>query len=447
MIKLVDLLKEVLLTELNKQQLDVIAKLLNTERTSEFDGKLNSLNAMGMTYPDILKQVKDGVSQDKSFDDILNSMSSITGKSSKELESDFDTIIDNNDLTVMVPHTHAASRKLGLSHFAFRDCEEGGKDSAWCTTYKIPDHFDDYYYNRNITLYYIKVKSPQMIEQLKIAFPKKWERMVVIALGINNDGTIFGYDGLDGVIPKKDIKIFTNITGVNKILVQRRSPEERQDDYLIVAQKQIQQYIKDGSKGNLNLSKNPILSLPNNLSRVGGNLFLYSSKITSLPDNLEVGGDLVVSTLTSALPKGLKVGGDLDLQGSKITSLPDDLEIGKDLYLQNSKIKSLPDNLKVKGSLSLSNTKITSLPDNLEVGGDLYLFRTSITSLPNNLKARNIQAGGSNITFIPKGSVADSVNIAQTPFLESLFEKFGKGNFKEILKFLKKEYPGIKGWI
>jgi hypothetical protein len=41
MIKLVDLLKEVLLTELNKQQLDVIAKLLNTERTSEFDGKLN----------------------------------------------------------------------------------------------------------------------------------------------------------------------------------------------------------------------------------------------------------------------------------------------------------------------------------------------------------------------------------------------------------------------
>ena len=30
---------------------------------------------------------------------------------------------------------------------------------------------------------------------------------------------------------------------------------------------------------------------------------------------------------------------------------------------------------------------------------------------------------------------------------KSLFEKFGKGNFKEILEFLKKEYPGVKKWI
>jgi hypothetical protein len=179
-----------------------------------------------------------------------------------------------------------------------------------------------------------------MIEQLKAAFPKKWERMVVIALAINNDGTIFGYDGLDGVISKKDIKIFTNITGINKILVQRRSPEERQDDYSIVTQKQIQQYIKDGSKGNLNLFKNPILSLPNNLSRVGGNLFLYGSEITSLPDNLEVEGNLVMPTghLTRTLPKGLKVGGDLDLHSSEITSLPNDLEVGGILDLRDTPI-------------------------------------------------------------------------------------------------------------
>jgi hypothetical protein len=39
----------------------------------------------------------------------------------------------------------------------------------------------------------------------------------------------------------------------NKILVPRRSKEERQKNYLIATEKKIQQYIKDGSKGDLNL--------------------------------------------------------------------------------------------------------------------------------------------------------------------------------------------------
>jgi len=427
MIKLIDLLKEVLLTELNKQQLDVIAKLLNTERTSEFDSKLNSLNAMGMTYPDILKQVKDGVSQGKSFDNILNDMSSTTGKSSKELESDFEIIIDNNDLIVMVPHTHAASRKLGLSHFAFRDCEGGGKDSAWCTTYKSPDHFNDYYYKDNLTFYYIKVKSLQMIKQLATSFPKNWKSMIVVALAVKNNGSIAGWDGLDEPIPTQTIKIFTDITGINDILVPKRSPEERQSNYTNVIQKQIQQYIKNGSEGDLNL---------------------VGIKITSLPDNLKVGGDLNLnSTSIESLPNNLKVGGTLYLNFTPIKSLPDNLEVGGDLNLINTQIESLPNNLKVGGSLNLSSTSIKSLPDNLKVRDNLFLARTLIKSLPDNLEVGYIQAGGSNITFIPKELVANSVNIAQTPFLESLFEKFGKGNFKEILEFLKKEYPGVKKWI
>jgi hypothetical protein len=427
MVKLIDLLKEVLLTELNKQQLDVIAKLLNTKRTSEFDSKLNSLNAMGMTYPDILKQVKDGVSQDKSFDDILNSMSSTIGKSSKELESDFDTIIDNNDLTVMVPHTHAASRKLGLSYFAFRDCEEGGKDSAWCTTYKSPNHFNDYYYKKNITLYYIKVKSPQMIKQLAISFPKNWKSMIVVALAVKNNESIEGWDGLDEPIPTQTIKIFTDITGINDILVPKRSPEERQSDYTNVIQKQIQQYIKNGSKGDLNLSDTKITSLPDNL-KVEGKLDLFRAQITSFPNNLKVGGDLDLnSAKITSLPDNLKVGGTLYLSNTKITSLPDNLEVGDSLILFKAQITSLPDNLKVRGSLDLFNTQITSLPDNLEVGGSLVLNNTQITSLPTDL-------------------AANSVHIAQTPFLESLFKKFGKDNSKEILEFLKNTYPRIKRW-
>ena len=89
------------------------------------------------------------------------------GLSVKDLESDYEVIRDDEELLVMVPHTHEASRKLGLSHFAFRDCEGGGKDSAWCTTYKAPDHFNGYYYKNNVTFYYVKVRSENLQQTLE----------------------------------------------------------------------------------------------------------------------------------------------------------------------------------------------------------------------------------------------------------------------------------------
>ena len=169
----------------------------------------------------------------KSFADLKNEVDTINksgeGVSVKDLESDYETIIDTPDLLVMSPHTHEASRKLGLSHFAFRDCTDkngnttGEKDSAWCTTYKAPDHFNDYYYSHNVTFYYVLVKSPAMIEELQKAFPgnhkknkklKKYKAMMVVALAVLSDGKIDGYDGLDDQISAKDIKTFTQITGL-----------------------------------------------------------------------------------------------------------------------------------------------------------------------------------------------------------------------------------------
>ena len=87
------------------------------------------------------------------------------------------------------------------------------------------------------------------------------------------------------------IKLINLLKENNKILVPRRSPEERQKNYNIAIQKKIQQYIKDGGKGDLDLSNTKITSLPDNLE-VGGNLDLASTPITSLPDNLKVGGNL-----------------------------------------------------------------------------------------------------------------------------------------------------------
>lgn len=159
------------------------------------------------------------INQFKTFNDLYNEVNTINksgeGISVKDLESDYDTVIDNSDLLIMSPHTHEASRRLGLSHFAFRYCEDGNKDSTWCTTYKSPDHFNDYYYTHNVTFYYIKVKSPQMIEELKKSFPSKWNRLIVVALAVLNNGKIDGYDGLDKQLGDEDIEKFTSIVGIS----------------------------------------------------------------------------------------------------------------------------------------------------------------------------------------------------------------------------------------
>lgn len=157
--------------------------------------------------------------QIKTFKDLAAEVDEINktgeGVSNKELESDYETIIDNSNLLIVSPHTHEASRKLGLSQFAFRDCGDGTKDSSWCTTYKAPDHFNDYYYKNNVTFYYIKVKSEELIEELKEMFPKRWKNLIVVALAILEDGEIDGYDGLDKQMNEKDIKAFTKIIGIS----------------------------------------------------------------------------------------------------------------------------------------------------------------------------------------------------------------------------------------
>lgn len=190
---------------INKQVTD-IDELRNT--IEEF----NTFLEKGKTKTKDIYQLKTFKALKDEVDDINKTGE---GVSVKDLESDYDTVIDNSDLLIMSPHTHEASRKLGLSYFAFRDCGDGNKDSAWCTTYKAPDHFNDYYYKHNVTFYYIRVKSEQMIKQLKKAFPKRWKNMIVVALAVLEDGKVDGYDGLDKQIKGKDIKTYTNIIGIS----------------------------------------------------------------------------------------------------------------------------------------------------------------------------------------------------------------------------------------
>jgi hypothetical protein len=207
----------------------------------------------------------------------------------------------------------------------------------------------------------------------------------------------------------KEVLQENNSLTEEKILIPRRTPEERRKNFIKATQQKIQQYIKNGSKGDLDLYNTPITSLPDNLKQVGGDLDLYNTSITSLPDNLtRVGGWLDLSnTPITKLPDNLTVDGWLDLSSTSITSLPDNLTVDGYLNLSNTPITTLPDNLKVGGWLSLSNTPITKLPDNLTVGGSLYLSNTKITSLSDNLKV----GGSLSLNFTPITSLPDNLAV------------------------------------
>jgi len=156
--------------------------------------------------------------QFKSFADLkkeVDELNAIGSESKSELRDDYEIVTDDDKVLIAVPHSHEASRYLGLSKFTYRDCEGGGKDSAWCTTYKAPDHFHNYYYKQGITFYYIRVKNESIIDALKTAFPSKQGAMVVVALLVNKSGKLSdGYDGTDAQLSAKEIATFRQIVGI-----------------------------------------------------------------------------------------------------------------------------------------------------------------------------------------------------------------------------------------
>lgn len=181
-------------------------------KIEEYDAFLNSGKA----------KTKD-VYQFKTFTDLkkeVDELNAMGPESKSELREDYEIVVDNDKLIVAVPHSHEASRYLGLSKFAYRECkdEQGnvtGKDSAWCTTYKAPDHFQNYYFKQQITLYYVRVKDPALIELVKAAFPKEGPAMVTVALLVNKDGKLFdGYDANDESISVAKINKFRKIIGL-----------------------------------------------------------------------------------------------------------------------------------------------------------------------------------------------------------------------------------------
>jgi hypothetical protein len=131
-------------------------------------------------------------------------------------------------------------------------------------------------------------------------------------------------------------KLITILESVLKqrLLKTRRSKEERGKNHIVAIHRQIQQYIKDGRDGDLDLYQTQITSLPDDLEIVDGELDLGESQITSLPDDLTVTGDLILTdSAIEILPRGLRVEGELGMSGTGIREIPPDLRVDGGIVL------------------------------------------------------------------------------------------------------------------
>ena len=200
-----------------KKYMGWMAKQWVAKNVTDIDQLRNKIEEYDAFVKSGKAKTKD-IFQFKSFQDLKKEVDELNAsgvESKSELRDDYEIVTDDDMVLIAVPHSHEASRYLGLSKFTYRDCEGGGKDSAWCTTYKAPDHFHNYYYKQGITLYYIKVKNESIIDALKTAFPSKKGAMVVVALLVNKSGKLSdGYDGIDAQLNAKEIATFRKIVGV-----------------------------------------------------------------------------------------------------------------------------------------------------------------------------------------------------------------------------------------
>ena len=214
------------------------------------------------------------------FKSEIDKLNNTSTASNKELETDYDVVLDNEDVKICRPNTHEASRKLGLSIFNGR-FKDGVQDCAWCTTYKNNDHWIDYYLKKNITFYYCLFKKL-----------KTDNHMVAFAVYPNLE--IEAFDINDKQI--KNVNSIINKYNLKEIL-KPAYLAERKEKYKKSIIKLLQQEIIEGDF-DLDFDLGDI-QIKTKL--IKGDLKIYNKDITKLPDfsNTIIKGNFSCSNCTS----------------------------------------------------------------------------------------------------------------------------------------------------
>ena len=198
-------------TDTNKY-VPFMSKVYLSGEVTDFDVLRNTVEEFNV-FLNKRKTKTTDISEFKTFAEMQDEVDELNDSgdtlSLKELETSYETVMDNENMLICCPFTHEASRKLGLTEFAYRD---GGKDSAWCTTYKSPDHFNDYYYKQYIQFYYVKVRSEELKKQIAEEIGSG-DHLYILAFCLDgNNGKMSVYDANDKSLSD------TTITKLGKIL-------------------------------------------------------------------------------------------------------------------------------------------------------------------------------------------------------------------------------------
>ena len=226
-----------------KKYVGWLSKIYITKEETDIDSLRNTVEEFdAFIRSGAVKAEQSDISGYKSFSQLRDVVDKLNkegvGVSSSKLEGDFSVVVDNEELRIVAPYTHEASRKLGLTPiekggFAFRDCGEGKKDSQWCTTYSTPTHFNSYYFKENVDFFYTLVRGPELQQQLKSAgfgpehFVVALARIVKDVSSVNISGkavtaknnqgqTVLwdSYDGYDKQLSPNKLQKWMGIVGI-----------------------------------------------------------------------------------------------------------------------------------------------------------------------------------------------------------------------------------------
>jgi hypothetical protein len=186
---------------------------------------------------------------------------------------------------------------------------------------------------------------------------------------------------------------------------------------------------------------------------VEGDLKLGGTNIPTLPEGLKINGSLFLSESgIRNFPKNIQIKDNLELIGCKNLTSISTLNLNGDLRIRESSIEVLPPNLQVKGDVDASDSKLKTISKGIKIGGILDIQTTDVISLPDDIQAKEIKINPFKLKNIPENirpliskeiSTIDLLiylndNLDEIPKYKNILEKEGAPMMLYVIREWKK---------
>ena len=153
------------------------------------------------------------------LDNYIRDIEKNTSLSNKESRLNYDVILDNSEVLIVLPKSHDAARKLGMTTFSTGiNPQTGAPDCRWCITYGNPDNWIENFYFDLSTYYLVNLKNEDypndkiaigirpVMENRKIKYPIETNIYYFDSTdnAINRRGEVYNPDWMDEHLIKID---------------------------------------------------------------------------------------------------------------------------------------------------------------------------------------------------------------------------------------------------